>query len=1165
MAKVKEPSTSQKAVVAAILANINAGPAQNDQWSVKAQAQNANRINSAQKKRRQQATIKQLKGIVHGGVGTAAMDSPLGYIAKGLDLGRAVVASGAQQNAFAVTHNLRELGILDEIKPPAPADVQAKNYAYSIVQDHLSQTSGKQYTPKQIDAARATDPTVAKMWNDAATTFYKKNGQSIEATRAQDKYLNSDPSFGGFIEGVKNHVGSGEIIAKNLGHMDAAGNSTGVVRGNSVAATAANIGVGIGADIAIDPLNIFAPHSASDAANAIDKASEIKTAAQAAGDASRVEEMNNIITTLQRTKTTASLTAEKMASIGERGGYEMAGHEVGGQGIRNAIYEVNPLSKGRVALGDLLDKTLRKGDSLNGYFGPLKAEARSGIVEKAVPAGEQIRAIRNELASGGMFSAGLKKKGAEAVAATDLKPAEMAHAYAAAQGNREAAAILGGGDAVRGFQRVAPINKWFTDARQAVVDATGRDIGRLDNYVPHEITAEMQARLASGETKKASLFSVISDRAKTREIGPGSKLFGDVVPEGLDPSQVVAWANAKSKELFGHEMYKTSLTDLMDSYARWAGKSIARGNRDMAFAEAGLFTKDPKAVNGLTKAVNEAGAEYEALAQRVSAGPPPVGTAGRSMPTEQLSSLAQEAASATRVPEAKAAYTSADMWAKESAAATAAGDTFHAELAQSRSLEDYLLGQMHDTGQRLDSLTAKMTAAKATSIHDLTDEAVRKFFPTTHDLDPRVQDHLRQIAEAMGPRGGPEWMRHYDRLLNWIKSWQVATPRFLGHITIGHAWNNFLASIDIGIYPKYWEANSAMKSGPEAWARYAESNPEVAAAFREVSGRVKGSMGDVSSVELGAQGDKATWKLTRDNVLPFYARKGGERIQHMMRVSLGMDEMLNHGGSIDSALERIATYHFDYGDLSHFEKSWVKRVIPFYTWTRRNVPLQLEMLAKNPKVFQNWNTAVRNISENAGPADSMVPSYFAALGAFKAGSVNGTSIYGSSEMTPMKELQEYTTDPKSTLLGAMATPLKVPIETWAGKQFFHDMPLSGRQVESPLPDFMSKLLETAGMAQQGKDGSYTISDKLNNAINGLLPMTPNANKVAGSKPDDVSNKIDLLSLMTGINLRTNSQSDQELWKSIKKSQAKAAKKAAAAEKKGLEPFQITLYGKPKKH
>ena len=60
---------------------------------------------------------------------------------------------------------------------------------------------------------------------------------------------------------------------------------------------------------------------------------------------------------------------------------------------------------------------------------------------------------------------------------------------------------------------------------------------------------------------------------------------------------------------------------------------------------------------------------------------------------------------------------------------------------------------------------------------------------------------------------------------------------------------------------------------------------------------------------------------------------------------------------------------FDYSDLSSFERNVLKRVIPFYTWTRKNIPAQIEGILKNPQRYQKITTARENIEYRHGRPD----------------------------------------------------------------------------------------------------------------------------------------------------------------------------------------------------
>ena len=56
-------------------------------------------------------------------------------------------------------------------------------------------------------------------------------------------------------------------------------------------------------------------------------------------------------------------------------------------------------------------------------------------------------------------------------------------------------------------------------------------------------------------------------------------------------------------------------------------------------------------------------------------------------------------------------------------------------------------------------------------------------------------------------------------------------------------------------------------------------------------------------------------------------------------------------GSFDTAAKQVDKFLFDYDDLTPFQKDWMRLVFPFFTWTQKNVVLQLKMLQENPVFY----------------------------------------------------------------------------------------------------------------------------------------------------------------------------------------------------------------------
>lgn len=75
----------------------------------------------------------------------------------------------------------------------------------------------------------------------------------------------------------------------------------------------------------------------------------------------------------------------------------------------------------------------------------------------------------------------------------------------------------------------------------------------------------------------------------------------------------------------------------------------------------------------------------------------------------------------------------------------------------------------------------------------------------------------------------------------------------------------------------------------------------------------------------------------------------GTGIEDMAKFTLYVDRRAK-GYSVMEAAEDVRKYLFDYGDLTEFEKTWMKRAFPFYTWC---VPDDSEALTRNGWKFQH--------------------------------------------------------------------------------------------------------------------------------------------------------------------------------------------------------------------
>jgi hypothetical protein len=147
----------------------------------------------------------------------------------------------------------------------------------------------------------------------------------------------------------------------------------------------------------------------------------------------------------------------------------------------------------------------------------------------------------------------------------------------------------------------------------------------------------------------------------------------------------------------------------------------------------------------------------------------------------------------------------------------------------------------------------------------------------------------------------------------------------------------------------------------------------------------------------------------------------------------------------------VRKYHFDYTDFTPFEKQFMIRAIPFYKFTRRNLPLMLETLFTKPGKAMMYPKAMNNISMAFGEgdpnsealnasADTVLPTWVQNRMMWPTGrSELGNTVYADIA-TPFNDAFKFMGDPTGNTLG-MATPaFKIPVEMLRGETLQSDIP-----------------------------------------------------------------------------------------------------------------------------
>lgn len=325
------------------------------------------------------------------------------------------------------------------------------------------------------------------------------------------------------------------------------------------------------------------------------------------------------------------------------------------------------------------------------------------------------------------------------------------------------------------------------------------------------------------------------------------------------------------------------------------------------------------------------------------------------------------------------------------------------------------------------------------------------FSPEIHEAMTRVETVARNEADM------EEFVSQYDK---WMSRWKVAVtsvnPGYRVRNTLSDFWNMYIAGVPLWATVKY---------GAEA------SNLQIHVASLErriAKGIAKGEQVTLTRSDKAAlqtfmeaanhgilsglfQGDiQMVGRMMRSGTVTKAFLEKGNVIAAMARVMQTMNRNVEDWGRLTHFLYRrrfeklgaadsaawVKKAHFDYSELTPVERDKFRKVLPFYTWTRKNIPYQItQMVARPgkyatfPKVIQTSNYLATGATDTPMAQENLMPEWADQRWAFRV------PFFGSNAMmmpmigaTDLAKLEH-----PSDFVGMLAPPLRVPFELAIGK------------------------------------------------------------------------------------------------------------------------------------
>jgi hypothetical protein len=227
------------------------------------------------------------------------------------------------------------------------------------------------------------------------------------------------------------------------------------------------------------------------------------------------------------------------------------------------------------------------------------------------------------------------------------------------------------------------------------------------------------------------------------------------------------------------------------------------------------------------------------------------------------------------------------------------------------------------------------------------------------------------------------------------------------------------------------------------------------------------------------------------------SRKVGQRLEQHSRFMLAYDGIAS-GMDFHTAAARTRRFLIDYENVSSADQV-MRQIVPFWMWTSRNLPMQVQNIWLNPRAYQAYGAVKRNLRDDDG--DVAVPQWMSEIGAFKL--PFGNNLYATPDFGFNRigaQVQEFK-DP-TRLLSNLNPLLRLPIELAGGRQLYSNRPFSDTpvEVEGGFSNVLQPLLEALGYGQTGPTGKKFVDDRAFYALRNLLPFLATAERLNPSIP-----------------------------------------------------------------
>jgi hypothetical protein len=309
----------------------------------------------------------------------------------------------------------------------------------------------------------------------------------------------------------------------------------------------------------------------------------------------------------------------------------------------------------------------------------------------------------------------------------------------------------------------------------------------------------------------------------------------------------------------------------------------------------------------------------------------------------------------------------------------------------------------------------------------------------------------------------------FDKYREWLNVWKgyaVLSPGFHGRNMFSNWFNNWIGGV---VNPKHYTDAYELQRGNFKGKIFGKTRDEFYAEMQEQGvvnrGFIQGDIAETVERDIlnDVQGSRAQRMFGQGSPQLKANRAMGRAIENNARIAHYIAKR-KEGLDAPEAAMSVKEHLFDYQELTDFERNTLKQVLPFYTWMRKNVPLQVQALVNNSgdvagalerggarAGIKDVATQYRNVPKFFDAVESVTedwnqvptPDYFQEIHAVRLPieGAEGTANVFANPNLPFQDLNRLNW---RDILSSTTPFAKVPLETFGfeqGHSFFMNRPI----------------------------------------------------------------------------------------------------------------------------